>query len=144
MLRGYTLGWLGAIIVVVSAATVIVVGILRGGGGPSDEQAVRAWFQSPAGGSASKSMVVAIHVGTCSPADATNQSDPVFKCPITTDAGTTPSPLPDTCFKFAGDRVASGGWQLAPVDHCNALRFDSRTDELVDIPGHAHYRVTRS
>jgi hypothetical protein len=83
MLRGYTLGWLGAIIVVVTVATVIVVGILRGGGA-SDEQAVRAWFQSPAGGSASKSLVAAIHVGTCSPADATNQSDPVFKCPITT------------------------------------------------------------
>jgi hypothetical protein len=142
MLRGYTLGWLGAIIVVVSAATVIVVGILRGGGA-SDEQAVRAWFESPAGGGAPHSVVSAIHVGTCSPADATSPG-PVFMCPITTDAGTTPSPLPDTCFKFAGDRVASGGWQLAPVDHCNALRFDSRTGELVDIPGDARYRITRS
>jgi len=143
VLRGWTLGWLGAIIAVLAGAAVIVVMLARGGG-PSDEQAVRAWFESPAGGGAPHSLVSAIHVGTCAPAGDSIESDPVFKCPITTDAGTTPSPLPDTCFKFAGDRVARGGWQLAPVDHCNALRFDSRTGELVDVPGHAHYRLTSS
>ena len=63
-------------------------------------------------------------------------------CLISTDAPTTPTL--HTCFQFAGDRVSRGGWQLSTLDSCNALRFDGRTGELVDMPARAHYRVTPS
>lgn len=60
-------------------------------------------------------------------------------CLITTDA---PTPTLHTCFVFSGGKVVSGGWQLAKLGSCNALRFDRRSGELIDLPTHAHYRVT--
>ena len=67
--RGWDLGWLGAIIAVLLVAGVIGYALARGGG-PTDEQAVRNWFATPAGGTAPASAITAIHVGTCMFTDA--------------------------------------------------------------------------
>lgn len=86
-----------------------------------------------------RAVVSAIHVGTCAVTDALSQSRVVQKCPITTDEPRTPTL--HTCFVFSGDKVLRGGWQLATLDACNAIRFDHRTNELVDVPARAHYGV---
>jgi hypothetical protein len=78
-------GPVAAIIGVVAIA--IVVGVLLArGGGPSDEQAIRAWFASAAGGNAPRNIVSAIHVDDCSFNDVTSQSRAVLMCKIATDA----------------------------------------------------------
>jgi len=133
----YTLGWLGAIAVVGVAAVAIVIALARGGG-QSDQHAVRAWFESSAGGSAPSSAVSAIHVGACDVAGASFGSRDVFKCALTTDA---PNPTLNTCFVFAGDKVVAGGWQLKALDACDGIRFDARAQDLVDTLSHTHYRL---
>ena len=135
-LRKYSLGWLGAIIVVV-AVTVALVAIFARGSGPSDEQAVRAWFETPAGGNAPHALVSAIHVAPCTFAGAVGSST-VLSCPLSTDA---PNPTLRTCFVISGGKVLRGGWQLAAVDSCDALRFDPHTQTLTDLAVHAHYRT---
>ena len=133
----YTLGWLGAIAVVGVAAIVIVIA-LASGGGHSDEHAVRAWFESTAGGSAPSNAVSAIHVGVCDFADATFRTQAVLKCTLTTDA---PNPVLHSCFVFAGDTVVAGGWQLKALDACNGIRFDPRAGDLLDTLSSTHYRL---
>ena len=128
-----------------AVAIVVATGIgawiwIASAGGGSDQQAVRRWFQSPLGGAASSEVVAAIHVGQCEFTDDTVPAGAVLMCRVTTDAPRTP-PL-HTCFVFAGEKVVLGGWQLAKVGACDALRFDRRTGELIDAPARAHYRVT--
>jgi hypothetical protein len=134
----YTLGWLGAIAVVVGVAIAIVIALARGGG-QSDEHAVRAWFESTAGGSAPISAVSAIHVGACDFADATFGSRDVVKCTLTTDA---PNPTLHSCFVFAGDNVVAGGWQLKALDACDGIRFDAQAHDLLDTLSDTHYHLT--
>jgi hypothetical protein len=130
----------GVILVLVLGALPVLW--LARGGSQSDEQAVRAWFQSAAGGRASAVVASAIHVGGCQFTEYSTPAGAVQTCEITTEAPTTPSIR--TCFVFSGDTVVSGGWQLAKVAPCNALRFDHASGELVDMPAHARYPVTVS
>jgi hypothetical protein len=124
--------------VVALAVCGLVLLLLARGGEANDEQAVRNWFRTPAGGSAPPEVVSSIHVGSCLFTDATTESRQVLRCPITTDA---PTPMLGTCFVISGGKVLQGGWQLARLDACNGLRFDRRTGELVDTAAHARYRV---
>jgi hypothetical protein len=130
---------MGAVLALIAVPILFVVWLAQGGEA-TDEQAVRAWFQSSAGGSTPQSLVSAIHVGLCTFTDASSAGGAVQKCPITTDAPTTQTL--HTCFVFSGGKALRGGWQLAGFDGCNALRFDRHTDEFVDIPARAHYRLT--
>ena len=113
--------------------------LLRSGVPPSDEDAVRAWFQSPAGGSAPETTAASIHVGLCELSDFEIQSHQALRCEITTDA---PTPVLHTCFVIADGKVLRGGWQLAAYDACNALGFDRRAGRLYDRVTKAHWRVT--
>lgn len=131
--------------IAVTVILVFVLGVLpvlwiSRGGSQSDEQAVRAWFRSSAGGAASQAVASAIHVAGCRFTDYSTRAGAVQTCEITTDAPTTHTL--HTCFVFSGDEVVRGGWQLAGVAPCNALRFDRASGELVDAPAHARYRVT--
>jgi hypothetical protein len=134
----WDLGWLGAIIAVLLVTGVAFTWLFAIGGETTDEQAVRYWFTTPAGGRAPSSVLGAIHVGPCSPTAAESDRRAVMSCPLTTDA---PTPTLHTCFVFAGGKVLRGGWQLASLDSCNALRFDPRTSTLVDLAARTHYRV---
>jgi len=137
---------------VLVAFLVLVVGVIAAafllrGGNASDEEAIRAWFQSPAGGGMPEDLASSIHVqneshpgeAACVFVDATWQSRAVSKCEITTDA---PTPVLRRCFVIEDGKVMRGGWQLAALDACGALRFDSRTRELVDRATRARYRLT--
>jgi hypothetical protein len=133
----YTLGGLGAIAVVGVAAIAIVIALARGGG-QSDEHAVRAWFESAAGGRAPTNAVSAIHVGECSVAGPMFRSRAVEKCALTT---TAPNPVLHSCFVFAGDKVVVGGWQLKALDACDGIRFDLQAQDLLDTLSQTHYRL---
>ena len=122
-----------------AAVPILALLFLAQGGEASDEQAIRAWFESPAGGAMTPALVSSIHVGLCEFTDAATQAGAVQMCPITTDAPTTHTL--HTCFVLSGGKALRGGWQLAAYDGCNALRFDGRSSELVDIAAHAHYDV---
>ena len=128
-----------SVLIVLGAAALVVALLLRGGGGQSDEQAVRAWFQSSDGGSAPSRVVSSIHVGACSFTGASVASGDLRRCEITTDAPATPTL--HTCFVFSSDSVVRGGWQLAKLDACNALRFDGASGDLVDLAARAHYAL---
>jgi hypothetical protein len=129
-----------AVLTVLAIAGVVVFAIVRRGG-TSDEDAIRAWFQSPAGGGAPADLARSIHVGGCLMTGAVSKSQDVLRCPITTDA---PTPSLGTCFVIVDGKAIRGGWQLAGVDSCNALRYDPRTHDLVDFSGRAHYPLTES
>lgn len=122
------------------AVPILVFVWIAQGGEASDEEAIRAWFQSPAGGRMPPALVSAIHVGLCEFTDASTPSGAVQKCPITTDEPRTPTL--HTCFVLSGGKALRGGWQLAKFDGCNALRFDRRSGQLVDISVRARYDVT--
>jgi hypothetical protein len=128
-----------AALVVVLGVVAIVIFVLSRGGQPNDEQAVRTWFTTRSGGGAPPAAVSAIHVDVCNYTDATSQSHPVLKCPVTTDA---PNPTLHTCFVISRGKVLRGGWQLANLDACNALRFDPRTGTLIDLAARRRYRLT--
>jgi hypothetical protein len=132
--RRSALAAIGAVAALAAAAAFL---LLRGGD-PSDDSAIRAWFTSPAGGAAPARIASAIHVGACTYVGAPPDSRQVLKCDLSTDA---PNPALHTCFVISGGNVVRGGWQLASVDGCNALRFDGKTGMLVDTPAHARYRV---
>ena len=126
-------------VLIVLGVGALAVALLVRGGGQSDEQAVRAWFQSSPGGGAPSNVVSSIHVGACSSTTAFVSSGDLVRCELTTDAPTTPTL--HTCFVFSGDRVVRAGWQLARLDACNALRFDRRAGQLLDVAAGAHYRL---
>jgi hypothetical protein len=128
-------------LLVVTGVVVVIIVLLARGRSSSDEHAIRAWFQTPAGGSMPKDLVASIHVGACDFTDAVMQSRQVLKCHITTDA---PTPALGTCFVIANGHVLRGGWQLATLDACNALRFDTHTGQLQDTVARAHYPVKAS
>jgi hypothetical protein len=130
-----------AAVAVLVAVPVLALLFLAQGGEASDEQAIRAWFESPAGGTMTPALASSIHVGVCEFTDASTQSGAVQMCPITTDAPTTHTL--HTCFVLSGGKALRGGWQLAAYDGCNALRFDGRSSELVDVAARAHYDVKR-
>jgi hypothetical protein len=127
-----------AALVIVLGVVAIVIFVLSRGGQPNDEQAVRTWFTTRSGGGRCAA-VSAIHVDVCNYTDATSQSHPVLKCPVTTDA---PNPTLHTCFVISRGKVLRGGWQLANLDACNALRFDPRTGTLIDLSARRRYRLT--
>src|SRR5262245_10806544 len=110
-----------AALIILAVAGVVVLLLVVRGGGTSDEEAIRTWFQTPAGGGAPADLTRSIHVPGCSMTGAVSQSEDVLKCPITTDA---PTPNLGTCFVIVDGKVLRGGWQLAALDSCNALRFD--------------------
>lgn len=74
--RQRPLAVLGAVIAVVALGILAIVWIAQGGE-KSDEQAVREWFQSPAGGAASQSDASAIHVGVCKFTDYSTPPGPL-------------------------------------------------------------------
>ena len=119
--------------------------LLRSGVQTSDEEAIRAWFQSPAGGSAPEDIASSIHVGLGVLSDFEIQSHQAMRCEITTDART---PTLHTCFVVADGKVLRGGWQLAAYDACKgagldaALRFDSRAGQLYDRTTRTRWPVT--
>jgi len=126
-----------AALLVLGVVAAVSVLLLRGS--TSEEEAVRAWFQSPAGGSMPEELAPSIHVGTCDFTDEASGGRPGLRCPVTTDA---PTPILHTCFVISEGKAVQGGWQLTGLDACNALRFDPRTRRLVDAPARARYRVT--
>jgi hypothetical protein len=130
---------LAGVLIVLAVAGVVFLVLLVRGGGPSDEEAVRAWFQTPAGGGAPADLTRSIHVGVCLMTGAVSQSKDVLRCTITTDA---PTANLGTCFVIVDGKAVRGGWQLAAFDSCNALRFDPRSRDLVDLAGRVHYPLT--
>lgn len=137
-LGGRNIGAVAARAILAVAAVVILVLILRGGDHKSYEESVRAWFATPAGGDAAQAVLPAIHVSGCFLTELMSQSRQVLKCEVTTDA---PNPTLHSCFVISGEKVLRGGWQLAALDACNALRFDARAGDLVDVSAAVHYRV---
>jgi hypothetical protein len=139
---------LAAVLIALAIFAAAVFLIFRGGG-TSDEDAIRAWFHSPAGGGAPASVLPAIHLGggsdlggnSCLLTEAMRGSHQVLRCPITTDA---PNPTLHTCFVITDGKVLRGGWQLAKLDACNALRYDRRTGMFVDLAAGARYAITAS
>jgi hypothetical protein len=138
--RSRLAGPLTAILIVFVLAEGFVFWIASGGE-QSDEQAVRAWFASDAGGRAPGDILSAIHVDKCLFTDVMSGSHAVMKCEVTTDA---PNPLLHTCFVFANGKALSGGWQLAKLDACNSLRFDPNQRTLIDVASGSRYRVAEA
>jgi hypothetical protein len=134
--------------VVLAIGIAIAIAIARGGD-TSDEQAIREWFATPAGGDAPASVLPAIHLGggsdlggnSCLLTDVMSGSHQVLRCPITTDA---PNPTLHTCFVITGGKVLRGGWQLARLDSCNGLKYDRASGMFVDIIAGARYTITAS
>jgi len=113
--------------------------VLRGGEA-GDEEAIRAWFATRAGGGAPENALRSIHLEEpCLFTDATSGSRPVMRCGLTTDA---PTPVLHTCFVLEHGTAVRGGWQLAKLDACNGIRYDRRTGTLVDVVAKQYYRLT--
>ena len=128
-------------LVTLPLALVGVYVVIARGGETSDEDAIRAWFATPAGGGAPREARDAIHFDEpCLLTDAQYDSHQVTKCGLTTDAPTTP--VLHTCFVVVGGRAIRGGWQLAGLDACRALRYDARRGTLIDLAAHQRYRLT--
>jgi hypothetical protein len=126
--------------VVVILAGIALAFLLLRGGDASDEDAIRSWFSTPAGGRAPEEVLASIHLAEpCLFTDVTSGSRPVMRCGLTTDA---PTPVLHTCFVMDGGRVLRGGWRLAELDACNGLRYDRATRTLFDLVAKQHYRVT--
>jgi hypothetical protein len=122
-----------AIAFVFIAFGAIIFLLARGGGGRSDEEAVRAWFGSPAGGIAPRKVRQAIEVDVCT---FTSVRD-VLTCPIRVGGNPTLHP----CFRFSHGRVLRGGWQFRGVDSCSALRYDAARHTLVNMETGERYPV---
>jgi hypothetical protein len=126
--------------VAVALAFLAVYLVISHGGQTGDEDAIRAWFATPAGGGAPKEARNAIHFDEpCLLTDAMYNSHQVTRCGLTTDA---PTPVLHTCFVVVSGRAIRGGWQLANLDGCNALRYDTRSGMLIDLAARQRYPIT--
>jgi hypothetical protein len=123
----------------------LVLFLLFRGGEPSDEQAIREWFSSPAGGAASSDAVKEIHVPACNLTGYRSGSQDVLSCELLgadqTNLGRASSSELRACFVISNGKVLRGGRQVRAVGDCKALRYDGRTHGLVDVETGRHYAI---
>ena len=131
--RGVTLGWLGAIIVVVllGGCALVFVGT---GGPPSDTKAVRGWLRAQG---APKRFADRVSVQSpCPPYEPENVANPPFDLVRCAFRGIDLR----ACFTIDDDGHANrGGWQLASIGGCRAVRYDRGAHALVDVETGARF-----
>jgi hypothetical protein len=95
----------------------VLFALLRGGQ-PSDEQAIREWFGSPAGGAAPSDATQAIHVPACNLTGYRSRSQDVLSCelegPEQSSLGGPSSELRG-CFVISNGKVLRGGRQVKAI-----------------------------
>jgi hypothetical protein len=132
-----------AITVVLVVAGLVLFALLRGGQ-PSDEQAIREWLGSPAGGAAPPDATQAIHVPACNLTGYRSGSQDVLSCelegPEQSSLGGPSSELRG-CFVISNGKVLRGGRQVKAIADCKALRYDGRTHGLIDVETGRHYPI---
>jgi len=132
-----------AIAVVFVVAGLILFALSRGGV-RTDEEAIREWFSSPAGGAAPPDAVRAIHVPACNFAGYRSGSEDVLSCELVTSNDLNLDIGARTvrgCFVISNDNVLRGGRQLKGNGECKPLRYDSRTHALMDVETGRHYPI---
>jgi hypothetical protein len=133
-----------AIAAVLVVAALVLFALFRGGGEPSDEQAIRAWFSSPAGGGAPPDAVRAIDVPACNLTGYRSGSQDVLSCELQTPdllALGLGSAALRGCFVISNGKVLRGGRQLKANADCKAVRYDRRTNKLIDVETGRHYPI---
>lgn len=131
---------IGAILVV----GIAIVVVLARGGEKSDQQAIREWFSSPAGGAAPADAVRAIDVPACNLTGYTSGSEDVLSCELQTPdllALGLGSAALRGCFVITKGKVLRGGRQLKAVGDCKAVQYDGRTHKLIDVETGRHYTI---